>query len=76
MVSLRALLHRRDDMHHLLRQQRNRLEAGRMTDVIKQLVLNQVQELQAEFKTTEGRDQSRTHRGNRMVNNAVSVAAK
>ena|SRR5215831_13183174 len=38
----------------MLRQERNRLEAGRMTAAIQQRVLTQVQDLQAEFKTTEG----------------------
>lgn len=52
-VNLRALLHHRDDVQHMLRQERNRLEAGRMTDAIKERVLKHVQDLQAEFKTTE-----------------------
>jgi transposase len=52
-VSWRALLHRRDDVQHMLRKARNRLEAGRMTDAIKQHVLTPVQQLQAEFKTPE-----------------------
>jgi transposase len=52
-VTLRALLHHREDVPHMLRQERNRLEAGRMTDAIKERVLKHVQDLQAEFKTTE-----------------------
>lgn len=52
-LTLRGLLHHRDDVQHMLRQERNRLEAGRMTDDIKARVLNHVQYLQAEFKTTE-----------------------
>jgi transposase len=60
MVSLRALLHHRDDVQHMLRQERNRLEAGRMTDTIKQRVLKHVQDLQAEFKTTEGEIKAQT----------------
>jgi transposase len=38
----------------MLRQERNRLEAGRMTEAIQQRVLKHVQDLQTEFKTTEG----------------------
>lgn len=53
-LSLRALLHHRDDVQQMLRQERNRLEAGRMTDAIKQRVLKHVQDLQSEFKTTQG----------------------
>ena len=53
-VSLRALLHHRDDVQHMLRQEHNRLEAGRMTQAIQQRVRTHVQQLQAEFKTTEG----------------------
>lgn len=53
MVTLRALLHHRDDVQHMLRQERNRLEAGRMTDAIKGRVLQHVQDLQAEVKTTQ-----------------------
>ena len=52
-LTLRALLHHRDDVQHMLRQERNRLEAGRMTQTIQQRVLNHVEQLQAEFKTTE-----------------------
>ncbi len=52
-VTLRALLHHRDDVQQMLRQERNRLEAGRMTAAIKQRVLKHVQDLQSEFKTTE-----------------------
>ena len=54
MVTLRALLHHRDDVQHMLRQERNRLEAGRMTQAIQQRVRTHVEALQAEFKTTEG----------------------
>jgi len=53
-VTLRALLHHRDDVQHMLRQERNRLEAGRMTQAIQQRVRTHVEALQAEFKTTEG----------------------
>lgn len=52
-VTLRALLHHRDDVQQMLRQERNRLEAGRMTDAIKARVKKHVQDLQAEFKITE-----------------------
>ncbi|HEU5228160.1 MAG TPA: IS110 family transposase [Ktedonobacteraceae bacterium] len=52
-LTLRVLLHHRDDVQHMLRQERNRLEAGRMTDAIKERVLHHVGALQAEFKTTE-----------------------
>ena len=51
-VTLRALLHHRDDVQQMLRQERNRLEAGRMTAASKQRVLKPVQDLQSEFKTT------------------------
>ena len=54
MVTLRARLHHRDDVQHMLRQERNRLEAGRMTQAIQQRVRTHVEALQAEFKTTEG----------------------
>jgi|SRR5579885_243391 len=53
LLTLRGLLHHRDDVQHMLRQERNRLEAGRMTDAIKARVLQHVQYLQAEFQTTE-----------------------
>lgn len=52
-VTLRALLHHRDDVHHMLRQENNRLEAGRMTEAIKGRVSKHVQDLHAESKTTE-----------------------
>ncbi len=60
-VSLRALLHRRDDVQHMLRKARNRLEAGRMTAAIKQRVLSHVEALQAQFKTTEGEIKAHRH---------------
>src|SRR5947208_785808 len=53
-LTLRALLHHRDDVQHMLRQERNRLEAGRMTDGIEQRVRKPIQDLQADFKATEG----------------------
>lgn len=53
LLTLRALLHHRDDVQQMLRQERNRLEAGRMTDAIKARVLHHVRALQTEFKTTE-----------------------
>lgn len=52
-VSLRALLHHRDDVQQMLRQERNRLEAGRMTSAIEQRVRSHIQLLQDDFKTTE-----------------------
>ncbi len=52
-LSLRALLHHRDDVQHMHRQERNRLEAGRMTDGIEQRVRKHIQDLQADFKATE-----------------------
>lgn len=51
--TLRAWLHHRDDVQHMLRQERNRLEAGRMPDVIKERVLTHVQGLQAAFQSVE-----------------------
>jgi transposase len=52
-MTLRALLHRRDDVQHMLRQERNRLEAGRMTQAIEQRVRAHVQFLHDEFTLTE-----------------------
>ena len=52
-LSLRTLLHHRDDVQQMHRQERNRLEAGRMTDGIEQRVRKHIQDLQADFKATE-----------------------
>ena len=52
-LTLRALLHHRDDVQQMQRQERNRLEAGRMTEGIQQRVRKHLQDLQAEFKATE-----------------------
>ncbi len=53
--SLRQLLHHRDDIQHLLRQERNRLEAGRMDDWISQHVHSHVAELRSRLKACEKR---------------------
>lgn len=52
-LTLRALLHHRDDVQQMLRQERNRLEAGRMTEAIVQRVRTHISLLQDDFKTTE-----------------------
>ena len=54
-VTLRALLAYRDDLQHLLRQEHNRLEAGRMTEWIEQNVRKHVSEVTKQFKETERR---------------------
>ena len=52
-LTLRALLHRRDALQQMLRQERNRLHAGRMTQTIEQRMRTHIELLQDEFKTTE-----------------------
>ena len=50
LLSLRALLHHRDDVHPMLRQERTRLQAGRMTEGIEPRVRKHIQDLQADFQ--------------------------
>ena len=52
-VTLRALLAYRTDQQQMLRQERNRLEAGRMTDWIEQNVRTHVADLQRHLKEAE-----------------------
>ncbi len=60
-LTLRALLPHRDDVQHMLRQERHRLEAGRMTDGIEQRVRTPIQDLQADFKASEGEIKAHPH---------------
>jgi transposase len=52
-LTLRALLAYRDDVQHMLRQERNRQEAGRMTDWIRQQVAGHVTQLQQQLHQAE-----------------------
>lgn len=52
-LTLRYLLAHRDDVQHMLRQERNRQEANRMTDWIRQHVAQHVTALERQFRETE-----------------------
>lgn len=52
-LTLRSLLAYRDDVQHMLRQERNRQEAGRMTDWVRQQVAQHVTALEQQLHQAE-----------------------